>query len=131
MKTLSALVVGLAIALSAQAAGAYVIQVVTTVPVTAASAADAGQLGDVVQWAIRDVLDHAIAFTPTVVRIDDARVVGERLYLILLVADAEGEAAIQQLGAEESTGADGAQDDDTGAPEVEHTSAAVRAPVTP
>jgi hypothetical protein len=98
MKTLIAAIVGLTIALSAQAAGAYVVQVVTTVPVaTGTSAEDSSQLGDVVQSAIRDVLSHAIAFTPSVVRIEDARLIGERLYLVLLIADAEGESTIQGL----------------------------------
>ena len=98
MKTLSAVVVGLLVALSAQVAGAYVVQVVTAVPVEkAASAEDTSQLDEVVRSAIRDVLDHAIAFTPTVVRIEDARIVGAQLYLVLLVADAEGEATIEAL----------------------------------
>jgi hypothetical protein len=98
MKALTAVVVGLAIALSTQVAGAYVVQVVTTVPVAAATGAQGtSQLADVVESAIRDVLSHAIAFTPTVVRIEDARIVGERLYLVLLIADTEGEAIIEGL----------------------------------
>jgi len=98
MKTLSAVVVGLVVALSAQVAGAYVVQVVTAVPVEkAASAEDTSQLDEVVRSAIRDVLDHAIAFTPTVIRIEDARIVGAQLYLVLLLADAEGEATIGAL----------------------------------
>ena len=101
IKTLTAVVVGLAIALSTQVAGAYVIQVVTTVPVAAATGApDTSQLDDVIEAAIRDVLSHAIAFTPTVVRIEDARIVGERLYLVLLIADAQGEAVIEGLAAD-------------------------------
>ena len=98
MKTLSTVIVGLAIALSAQSAGAYVVQVVTTVPVAKAiSAEDTSPLEDAVESAIRDVLDKAIAFTPTVVRIEDARIIGTRLYLVLLIADAEGEATIDGL----------------------------------
>lgn len=98
MKTLIVIVVGLAIALSTQVAGAYVVQVVTTVPVAAATDAQGtSQLGDAVESAIRDVLSHAIAFTPTVVRIEDARIVGRQLYLVLLIADAEGEATIEGL----------------------------------
>jgi hypothetical protein len=98
MKTLSTAIVGLAIALSAQVAQAYVVQVVTTVPVAAAtSAGDASELENVVQSAIRDVLQHAIAFIPSVVRIEDARIIGKQLYLVLLIADADGEAAIEGL----------------------------------
>jgi hypothetical protein len=99
MKTFSALVVGLAIVLFARVAPAYVVQVVTTAPLMGATSAEArSRLGDVVQSAIRDVLDHAIAFTPTVVRIQDARIIGQRLYLVLLLADADGEATLDGLG---------------------------------
>ena len=97
MKTLTAVVVGLAIALSTQVAGAYVVQVVTTVPVAATGTQGTSQLGDLVESAIRDVLSHAVAFTPTIVRVEDARIVGERLYLVLLLADTEGEAIIEGL----------------------------------
>jgi hypothetical protein len=98
MKTLTALVIGLAIVVSAQVAGAYVVQVVTTVPVaTVTSAEGTSQLDALVQSAIRDVLEHAIAFIPATVRIEDARIVGERLYLVLLITDADGEATIEGL----------------------------------
>jgi hypothetical protein len=43
-------------------------------------------------------VDNAIAFRPTVVRIEDARIIGKRLYLVLLLADADGEATIDRLG---------------------------------
>ena len=107
MKTLIAVVAGLVIAIPADVAGAYVVQVVTTVPVAAAtSAEDTSQLDSVVQSAIRNVLDHAIAFTPTVVRIEDARIIGERIYLVLLIADAEGEAAIERWVTDEAPGSE-------------------------
>jgi hypothetical protein len=99
MKTLSAVVVGLAIVISARVAPAYVVQVVTSAPLVDATSAEApSRLDDAVQAAIRDVLEHAIAFTPTVVRIEDARIIGQRLYLVLLLADADGEATIEGLG---------------------------------
>ena len=104
MKTLSAALVGLAIALCAQVAPAYVAQIVTTVPLTAeAGVEDTAQLGALVASAVQDVLAHAIAFTPTVVRIEDAHIIGGRLYLILLIADADGEAVIEGLGANSSS----------------------------
>jgi hypothetical protein len=106
MKTLTAVVVGLAIALSTQVAGAYVVQVVTTVPLAASTGAQDTQLGEVVESAIRDVLSHAIAFTPTVVRVEDARIVGERLYLVLLLADTEGEAIIEGLATDRAPGSE-------------------------
>ena len=105
MKTFSAAIVAVAIALSAQVAAAYVVQVVTTVPLTAdVSTDDAAQLSAVVESAVRDVLAHAIAFTPAVVRLQDARIIGERLYLVLLIADAQDEAALDELAPDPSAG---------------------------
>ena len=105
MKTLSAAVVGVAIALFAQVASAYVVQVMTAVPLAAAATAeDTAQLGVAVESAVRDVLAHAIAFTPTVVKVQDARIIGERLYLVLLIADAEDEAVIQEQPADPAAG---------------------------
>jgi hypothetical protein len=107
MKIFTAVFVGLAIAVSAQAAGAYVVQVVTTAPLAAGlRSEDTAQLDDVVQSAIRDVLSHAIAFTPTVVKIEDARVIGNRLYLVLLIADADGESTIEGLLREPAPGSE-------------------------
>jgi hypothetical protein len=111
MKTLSAVAVGLAIALSAHVAQAYVVQVVTAVPVTApTTAGDPLQLDDAVQSAIRDVLHRAIAFTPSVVQIEDARIIGNQLYLVLLLADTDGEAMLDRL----DTGHVAPADPDTG-----------------
>jgi hypothetical protein len=117
MKTLSAALVGLAIALFAQVAAAYVAQVVTTVPLAAeVSVEDTAQLGAIVASAVQDVLAHAIAFTPTVVRIEDAHIIAGRLYLVLLIADAEGEAIIEGLGADppSTDESDMPSDDETG-----------------
>jgi hypothetical protein len=96
MKTLSAAVVGLVIALFAQVASAYVVQVMTAVPLAPeVSAEGTGQLDAAVESAVRDVLTHAIAFRPTIVKIQDARIIGERLYLVLLMADAEDESIVE------------------------------------
>jgi len=104
MKTLSALAVGLTMALWSQPASAYVMQVVTTAPVAASlDDENASSVEDAVESAIRDVLSHAIAFTPTVVRLEDAQIIGERLYLVLLIADEEGEATMDGLS-QRSTG---------------------------
>ena len=97
MKMLTAAIAGLVIALMAQVAQAYVVQVVTTVPInTAASPPDTSQLGDDVASAIRDVVHHVIAFSPTFVRIQDARIIGTQLYLVVLLADADGEALLHE-----------------------------------
>ncbi len=44
--------------------------------------------------AINDVLGHAIAFVPTLVDVRDARVVGDRIYILLLLADDDGAAIV-------------------------------------
>lgn len=95
MKMISSAIVGLAIALSAETAQAYVVQVLTAVPVTAASNSDeTSKLGDDIASAVLDVVHHAIGFTPTLVRIQDASIIGTQLYLVLLLADADGEALV-------------------------------------
>jgi hypothetical protein len=116
MKMLTTAIAGLVIALTAQVAQAYVVQVVTTVPLsTATSLQDPSQLGDDIVSAIRDVVRHVIAFTPTVIRIEDARVVGSQLYLVLLLADADGEALIEERAAVPTSPStpDASDDDDT------------------
>jgi hypothetical protein len=101
MKTLSAAVVGVAIALFAQVASAYVVQVITAVPLAPeVSTEDTGQLDAAVESAVRDVLTHAIAFRPAIVKIQDARIIGERLYLVLLMADAEDESIVEEQPAD-------------------------------
>ena len=93
MKTLLAAIIGLAITTSASPATAYVVEVTTSIPV--ATAADDAQLKDALESAINDVLHHAIAFTPTVVTVHKARVVGGRIYILLLIADEEGEKTME------------------------------------
>src|SRR5580765_5175189 len=96
MKTLVALTVALALAASAQVAAAYVAVVGTTIPVPSAQDAErSGHLEEVVWAAIRDVLEHAVAFTPTVVTIEDARIVGDRLYLSIFLSDEGGKSVTQ------------------------------------
>lgn len=87
MKTLMAATIALVLALSAHTASAYIAIVGTTIPMADAAMADGPALEQMLYAAIRDVLDHAVAFTPTVVKIQDAKVVGDRLYLFLLLSD--------------------------------------------
>jgi hypothetical protein len=92
MKTLVALAVALALATSAHVASAYVAVVGTAIAMPSASDAEqSGHLEEVVWAAIRDVLEHAVAFTPTVVKIEDARIIGDRLYLFIFLSDEGGE----------------------------------------
>ena len=96
-KLLVASAVGLAVVISANVVSAYVAVVTTAIAVTPAAIANRGQLGDVVRAAVRDVLDHAVGFTPTVVSLEKATVIGDRLYLILFIADKDGEALMEAL----------------------------------
>ena len=99
MKSLLAAIVGLVLAVFANPASAYVVEITTSIPM--ASAADKAKLRDALGSAIDDVLRHAIAFTPTVVTLQSARVVGDRIYILLLIADGDGEETMKDLSAEE------------------------------
>jgi len=64
-------------------------------------------------WAaIRDVLEHAVAFTPTVVTIEDARIVGGRLHLLLFLSDEGGESVTHPPSPDEGPG--NRRDDEAG-----------------
>jgi hypothetical protein len=94
MKTLVAVAIAFALAGSAHAAAAYVAVVGTAIPIPIAPDAEGPARLEAVVWAaIRDVLEHAVAFTPTVVTIEDARIVGDRLHLLIFLSD-EGSESI-------------------------------------
>lgn len=76
-------------------ASAYVVEVTTSVSL--AGVEDATQLKRAVQSAVDDVLKDVIAFAPTMIVLVDARTLGDRLYLRLLIADRDGERTIEQL----------------------------------
>jgi len=98
MKSLLAAIIGLAIAVFADPAAAHVVEITTSIPV--ASAVDDAQFRNALRSAIDDVLNHVIAFTPTVVTLQSARVAGDRIYILLLIADGEGEETMKRLSAE-------------------------------
>jgi hypothetical protein len=99
MKSLLAVIIGLVLAGFAHPASAYVVEITTSIPI--ARAVDHAQLKDALEAAIDDVLDHAIAFTPTIVTLQSARVVGDRIYMVLLIADGDGEETMKELSVEE------------------------------
>src|SRR5213593_4649068 len=99
MKSLLAAIITLAIATFANPATAYVVEVTTSIPVM--TAGDDVRLKDALESAISDVLHHAIAFTPTVVTVHKARIVGDRIYLLLLIADEEGEKTMETFSSTE------------------------------
>ena len=96
-KRLVALGVSLAVAISANVAMAYVAVVGTAVPVTTAVIKDRERLDSILRSAIQDVLDRAIGFTPTVVTLQRATVVGDRLYILLFITDEDGQSTIEAL----------------------------------
>jgi hypothetical protein len=93
----SILVVGLAsLALLAPSwVAAHVVEVTTSLALEQVQ--DRAQLKEALKAEVDRVLSTAIAFTPTVVALTDARRVGERLMVRLLIADEEGEKLIEAL----------------------------------
>lgn len=92
------LVAGLAallvVALAAPAT-AHIVEVTTSIALEAA--ADEGRLRDALQAAVDHVLTSAIAFQPTLVMLTDAAVVGDRVFIRLLLADEDGERTFRDL----------------------------------
>jgi hypothetical protein len=86
---------GLALLTAARPAAAYVIEALTSIP--AGEAADKPALEKAIRAAVDDIATHAVAFTPTVVSLREAKLIGDRIYLFVLIADAAGEAEIEVL----------------------------------
>jgi hypothetical protein len=74
---------------------AHVVEVTTSLSLEQVQ--DKAQLREALKAEVDRVLATAIAFTPTVVALTDARRVGERLMVRLLIADADGERLIEAL----------------------------------
>ena len=81
--------------LTASPASAYLAEVTTSVAVTDTD--DRAAMQEALMSAVDSVLKEAIAFTPTLVVLTNATVVGDRLYVRLLVADHEGEKTFHEL----------------------------------
>ena len=95
MKTLLATILGLALGTAASPAAAYVVAIPTSI--SAESVADDTDLTAALRSAIDDVLSHAVAFSPTFVTVQTARLVGDRVYILLLIGDADGEETIKTM----------------------------------
>jgi len=95
MKTLLATIFGLALVTAASPAAAYVVAIPTSI--SAKSIADDTDLTAALRSAIDDVLSHAVAFSPTFVTVQTARLVGDRVYILLLICDADGEETIKTM----------------------------------
>jgi len=103
LHVVAALVALAVLAVHPGSADAYVIEALTSIPVD--PAADKESVEKAILAAIDDVATHAVAFTPAVVSLREARLVGDRIYLIVLIADQAGQAEIEVL----ETGAPGTQ----------------------
>jgi hypothetical protein len=95
MKTLLATIFGLALVTAASPAAAYVVAIPTSI--SAKSIADDTDLTAALRSAIDDVLSHAVAFSPTFVTVQTARLVGDRVYILLLIGDADGEETMKTM----------------------------------
>lgn len=95
MKALALAAVALAWLTAAAPADAFLVEVTTSIAVQDAD--DHARLRSALQSAVDGVLKDAIAFTPTMVVLTRALVVGERLYIRLLIADQEGEQTFKDL----------------------------------
>ena len=76
-------------------ANAHVVEITTIVPV--ADAADHTKLRAAVQAAVDDVVKDAVPFRPTLVVLTRAVVVGDRVYVRVLLADPDGERTVREL----------------------------------
>ena len=96
MKTLlAAALIGLTTVAFATSASAYVVAVPASFPADVIE--DDSQLDAAIDAAVDDVLTHAIAFSPTFVTVQSARVVGDRVYILLLIGDGDGEKLLKTL----------------------------------
>ena len=88
---------GVALLSSASPASAYIVEALTFIPATAAH--DKTELETAIRTAVVDVAIHAVAFIPAVVSIREVRLVGDRIYLFVLLADEAGAAEVKALKA--------------------------------
>lgn len=95
MKRVLAALAGFVMAASAATASAHVVVLTTSIP--AVEATDEGQLRAALGAAIDDAVTQAIRFTPTVVTVESLQQIADRIYLVLLVVDHDGEELMRQL----------------------------------
>jgi hypothetical protein len=84
-------------ALVAAPADAHVVHAVSSFSITDIDIHDNPLMEQALKTAVNKVLNDTIAFTPTVVVLTDAQVVGERLYFRVLIADEDGERTLTEL----------------------------------
>ena len=95
MKLIAVVLAALTLVAAGRPAAAFVVEVTTSIAVSDAD--DQAMLKSALQTAVDGVLKDAIAFKPTLVVLTRALVMGDRLYIRLLVADQEGEQTVKDL----------------------------------
>ena len=70
--------------------------------IPAVTAADDTDLKQALESAIDEAVNRAIGFTPTMVTLANVRRVGDRIYIVLLVADHEGEEMMKHLATDDT-----------------------------
>ena len=95
MKTLLAALFGIALMAAATPAFAHIVEVTTAVSLI--DVEDQETLTAAIHDAVNEAMHSAVAFKPTLVALTRANVIGERLYVRLLMADAEGEEMLRDL----------------------------------
>jgi hypothetical protein len=89
---------------AATSVSAHIVEVTLSIPVTKAS--NRADLKVAVESAVDEALQGAIGFTPTVVTVQSARRIGDRIYLQLLIVDQDGEALMKQLAIDSANESD-------------------------
>ena len=90
-------ILGLGLLTTACPAAAYIVEALTSI--RAEDAADNATLEKATRAAVDDVATHVLAFTPTMVSLREAKLVGDRIYLLVLFADRAGEQELEVLNA--------------------------------
>jgi hypothetical protein len=76
-------------------ANGHVVEVTTTLDVAAAQ--DPEKLEQALRTAVDKILSDTVAFQPTLVAVTNAHRVGERMYVRILLADADGEQMLKDV----------------------------------
>jgi hypothetical protein len=95
MRTMLAALLGLALVAASAPAFAHVVEVTTAVSLT--DVEDQETLTAAIRAAVNEAMESAVGFKPTLIALTRANVIGERLYVRLLMADAEGEEMLRDL----------------------------------
>jgi hypothetical protein len=92
---LSIFVVALVTTACASAASAHVVMVTAAIP--AVSVSNDSDLEQALAVVLDDAITHTVAFAPTQITLQAMRRVGDQLYLLLLIVDADGEQLLHRL----------------------------------